>query len=294
MPYIVSSARTVSSIGVFPARSPIPVTVVWITSTPSATASSVFATPRPKSMWKCVSSGTPMRSRVCRTNIRTPCGDRTPKVSTSPIGIDVAVGRDALEQVEVLHQPGPRRVDREERDREPELVRQARRLDRCVDRPLDRPAVGLLDKVVARGDLHHHAVDAAVGGALHVVDHAAGEGVDLRREPHLHHLADRRLVGGRDRWEAGLDAVDAGLGERLGDPELVVLREHDARLLLPVAQGHVVDLDRGRQVERLADLRQEVPGAGEPSIGVPGSLAQDAASQDRCPKWPAGRAVHFI
>ena len=35
-------------------------------------------------MWKCVSSGTPIRSRVWRTNIRTPWGERTPNVSTSP------------------------------------------------------------------------------------------------------------------------------------------------------------------------------------------------------------------
>ena len=34
MPYIVSRASTVSSIGVFPARSPMPATVVWMTCAP--------------------------------------------------------------------------------------------------------------------------------------------------------------------------------------------------------------------------------------------------------------------
>ena len=50
MPYMVSRARTVSSVGAFPARSPIPLTVVWITEAPSATARAVLATPIPKSI----------------------------------------------------------------------------------------------------------------------------------------------------------------------------------------------------------------------------------------------------
>ena len=58
IPYIVRSASTVSSIGALPALSPRPLTVVWITEAPSATARTVLATPMPKSMWKCVSSGT--------------------------------------------------------------------------------------------------------------------------------------------------------------------------------------------------------------------------------------------
>ena len=66
-------------------------------------------------------------------------------------GVDVPVGRDLLQQVEVLDESGPRGVDREERDLEAELVGERRRLDRGVDRALDRPAVRLLDRGGATG-----------------------------------------------------------------------------------------------------------------------------------------------
>jgi len=46
-PYNVSRAKTVSSIGVFPARSPMPLTVVWMQLAPAAAAMTLFATPRP-------------------------------------------------------------------------------------------------------------------------------------------------------------------------------------------------------------------------------------------------------
>ncbi len=84
MPYMVSSASTVSSMGALPARSPMPFTVVWITLAPSATASAVLATPIPKSMWKWVSRGTPSRRFTCRAKKEMACGDVTPKVSTRP------------------------------------------------------------------------------------------------------------------------------------------------------------------------------------------------------------------
>ncbi len=61
-PYMVSRASTVSSVGALPARSPRPLTVVWITEAPSATAMMLLATPMPKSMWKWVSRGTGIRS----------------------------------------------------------------------------------------------------------------------------------------------------------------------------------------------------------------------------------------
>ena len=57
IPYMVSRASTVSSVGALPARSPMPLTVVWITEAPSAAARMLLATPIPKSMWKWVSSG---------------------------------------------------------------------------------------------------------------------------------------------------------------------------------------------------------------------------------------------
>jgi len=94
----------------------------------------------------------------------------------------------------------------------------------------------------ARRDLHDDAVDAAVGRALDVIDDAARERVDLRREPAARDLAYGGFVGRRDGRQTGLDPLHARLGEFLGDPDLVVLREDDAGLLLAVAEGHVVHL----------------------------------------------------
>ena len=58
---------TVSSSGTLPERSPMPLTETWTVPTPWATAVSVLATPRPKSMWKWVSSGFEIRSFTFRT-----------------------------------------------------------------------------------------------------------------------------------------------------------------------------------------------------------------------------------
>ena len=82
-PYSVFSANSVSSSGAFPARSPMPLTDTCTVSTPSATAASVFATPRSKSLWKCVSRGLLIRSFTLRAMNAAAGGDSTPNVSTS-------------------------------------------------------------------------------------------------------------------------------------------------------------------------------------------------------------------
>ena len=67
-----------------PARSPTPVTVVWTTSTPAASAAIEFATAIPKSSWKCASSGVSgSRSRTFSTQTGIACGVTPPNVSTS-------------------------------------------------------------------------------------------------------------------------------------------------------------------------------------------------------------------
>src|SRR5579884_866904 len=82
IPYMVRRAMTVSSSGVLPARSPTPVTDTCTVCTPLATAVTVLATPRPKSMWKWASSGLEIRSRTLRVMKAAAWGLSTPKVST--------------------------------------------------------------------------------------------------------------------------------------------------------------------------------------------------------------------
>ncbi len=117
------------------------------------------------------------------------------------------------------------------------------RFDREVDGLFERPLVGVLDDVRAGRNFHHDAGDAAIDGALHVVDHAARERENLRTQLALDDLLDGRGVARRDHRHAGFDAVHAGFSQSFRDADLVVLGEDDAGLLLAVAQGDVVKLD---------------------------------------------------
>ena len=171
--------------GVLPARSPMPAIVVCTTLAPAATARTVFATPRPKSMCMWVSSGTSQRSRDALAKRgdgvrpqRAHRVDQRQRVHVAGVG-------DLADQADVVLQRRARGVDREERDQQPLLVGVRGGLDRRLDRALDRPAVALLDEMAAGRHLHDHAGHAAVHGALDVVDHAARERVDRRRQPRV-------------------------------------------------------------------------------------------------------------
>ena len=87
----------------------------------------------------------------------------------------------------------------------------------------------------------------------------AREAPDLRLQAGLDDHPDRPRVVVGDAREPGLDAVDAGLGERRRDRELVLRREHDAHRLLAVAQGRVVEADRRVRL-RLERVRVQVAG----------------------------------
>ena len=86
-------------------------------------------------------------------------------------------------------------------------------LDRGLDRLFQRPAVGELEHVLARRDLHHDAVDAGVDRALDVLFHAAREREYLRAQIALDDFLDRLVVGRRDDRHAGFDAVHARFGQ---------------------------------------------------------------------------------
>ncbi len=214
-----------------------------------------------------------------------------------PDRVDVAVARDALEEVEVLDEPRAGRVDREERDGESELVRQARRLDRGVDRPLHRPPVRLLDEVVARRDLHHDALDAAVGRALHVVDRlqrVLGEHVDFRVgvaaavraaealllvERHQQRLERRRCLAGAGT-PADQHRAELELGrlrkKRRGRHRGNLRRHADARPHLRdrLRDLRVVDVAVVRRVQRHPEAVRP-PGLGQQFLGAFGVVCLD-------------------
>ena len=74
---------TVSSSGALPARSPMPETVTWATSTPAASAMTVLLTLCPKSLWTWTSSGLPLtRAWADLTISGMAWGEMVPVVST--------------------------------------------------------------------------------------------------------------------------------------------------------------------------------------------------------------------
>ena len=184
--------------------------------------------------------------------------------------VHVAFLADLLDQVERPLDFGAREVDREEHHFEAVVVRELCGLDRGFDRLLQRPAIGELEHVLARRDLHDDAVDAGVDRALDVFLHAPREGEDLGPEVALDDFLDGVVVGRRHDRHAGFDAVDAGFGEALGDADLFVLGKNNAGLLLAVAQRYVVDLDIFRELKILRHLRRVIPFTNEPVVGFPG------------------------
>src|SRR4051794_40899074 len=74
-----------------------------------------------------------------------------------------------------------------------------------------------------------------------VLNARAGEAVYHRADRHARHGLLRLEVAGRCDREAGLDHVDAQASELVGDLELLLLVEADARRLLAVAERRIED-----------------------------------------------------
>ncbi len=143
------------------------------------------------------------------------------------------------------------------------------RLNRQIDGLLKRPLIRVLNDVLARRHLHHNSGDAAIERAFHVIHHAAGESENLRTELSLHDFLDRRFVAWRYHRHPGFNPVNSGFREPLGNPDLVVLREDDSGLLLPVPQSDIVKFDLLRKMKLPANCFIEVPGAHKPFIRFP-------------------------
>ncbi len=170
---------------------------------------------------------------------------------------------------------GAGEVDGKEDDLQALFVSKGRRFNGQVDGLLQRPFVGVFDDVFARGDLHHHPGNASIHGPLHIVNHATRESKDLGSQIPRDDLSDRCRIIGRDDGHAGLNAVDAGFSQRLGNANLVILGEGNAGLLLAVSESDVMDLDLVREVEGSLDLLGKIPGAHKPVFGFPGLIRHD-------------------
>ena len=193
-------------------------------------------------------------------------------VSASVKRVHVAFGGDALDDVEQAIDFGARRVDREEDGVEAGFLGGERRVDGGLHGAIEGPAVGVLDHVVAGGNLDDHARAAAGLDDLDLFGDAAREGEDFRLQSEGGDVLDGGFVLLGDGGHAGFDAVDAEGIELLGDGHFLFAAEDDGGLLLAVAQGDVVNLDfRGESIF-LGDLRQIAPGADKPFIGFPRGL----------------------
>ncbi len=186
--------------------------------------------------------------------------------------VHVAFGRDLLHDVEETTEFSSRRVDREEHRVEAGFFRGQRRVDRRLHRAIDTPAVRVLDHVVAGGNLDDDALAADFLGDFDFLGNAASEGEHFSLQAERGDVGDRGLVLRRHRRHAGLDAVDAEGIELFRDRHFFFAAKHHGRLLLAVAQCHVVDLDFGDECLVLPDFWQITPRAREPLVGFPGLI----------------------
>ena len=117
------------------------------------------------------------------------------------------------------------------------------------------------------GDFEHRSVAAGFLGLLDVSRYAAAERENLGAEVQIDDGFHRFLVLPRHGRHAGLDAIDAQLGELLGNGDLVFDGKDDAGRLLALAQRHVVNLDLAIDFEILGRFGIEIPRTDIPLIG---------------------------
>ncbi len=185
-------------------------------------------------------------------------------------GIHPAILRHPLDQAQVPVYVRAGGIDGEEHDVQALLVSVACGGNRHFDRPLQRPAVGILEHVLTARNLDDGTIGPAVHHTLNILHHAACQGKDLGTELAAGNRPHSFLVVPGDGRRARLDAVYTQLRQCLGDAHFIVFGEQDAHLLLPVPQRQVVDLDPIGKRERPGDFGQIVPGTDKPFFVVPG------------------------
>ncbi len=202
--------------------------------------------------------------------------DRVRRADAHRVGdrqrVHVAFGGHLFDDVEEAIELGTGRVNREEDGVETGGLGGKRGLDRRFHRALDRPAVAVLDHVVAGRDLDDDPRAAAGLDDVDLGRDAAGEAEDLGLQAERGDVRDGRLVRRRHRGHAGLDAVDAQRVELLRDRDLLFTAEDDGGLLFAVTQRDIVNLEVAAKALLLPDFRQVRPRAAEPFVCFPGLL----------------------
>ena len=172
---------------------------------------------------------------------------------------------------------------------------------RDVDPALDRVGHGRADPLQHRlpGDpkrtelqlrdrrLDHARRDAKLDQRLDVGLHRAREAPDLGGEARLRDQPHGLPVVLGDPREPGLDALDARLGERAGDLELLLRHQHDADRLLTVAERRVVEADFGLQRVRPVELagpdHRTIPSGNGDSFSAPSAVIRKLSSRRKPP-----------
>ena len=261
---------TTSSIGTLPARSPSPVIVVCATDGAGGQRGNRVGHAEPEILVAVDFD----RLLQALDDLLHDVADRIRRAPADRVGhrqrVHVAFGGDLVDDVEEPADLGARGVDGEEDGVEAGFLGRERRVDRGLHGPIHAPAVGVLDHVVAGGNLDDHAGAAARLDDLDLFGNAAREREDFGLQPQRGDVLNGGLVLLGHRRHAGLDPVNAERVELLGNRDLLFAAEHDGGLLLAVAQRDVVNLDLRRERIVLPNLGQVTPGAGEPFVGFPG------------------------
>src|SRR5215469_1321729 len=184
--------------------------------------------------------------------------------------VPVTFVRHTRDQVQHPLHFGAAEVNRKEHHFEALRMRVGGGLDGKIDSLFELPTVSVLNDVGAGRNFHHDALYAAIDGALHIVNHAAGKRENLGAELAPDDFLDGGGIAGRYNRHAGFNAVHARFSQTFGDANLVVHGEDHAGLLLAIAQRDIMELDLLGEMKLLANRLLKIPRAHKPFIGLPG------------------------
>ena len=154
----------------------------------------------------------------------------------------MAFGGHLLDDVEKPVQLRARRVDCEKHRVQAGLFRRERRLDGGFHRPLNGPAVGVLDHVIACRDLDDDPLTAAGLDHFDLVGDAPRKSKNLGLQAQGGNILNRGFVLFGNRRHSRLNTVNSQRIELPRNRHLLLTAEDDCGLLLTIAQCDVVDL----------------------------------------------------